>query len=369
MKRKRIPRSFRKNNIHGGKLWANRNECKMSDHIAGEIIDRVYESGKVTIAQLKQVRHTLSYSYYLMTGESEANWPEVAAQWESFDFNTLPRSVKSLKAVRIPTPANLKTAFTSPWTPQHRWSLTKFITGGLAAYDYFVFGLRPRVDMGKVKNSVSHFLNVNERYGYTRMKGGRSKLQGNKKGTRQWFVYRPCLCKGKKHRSPPDVIQLDREGNPRGRVNWNTVCPLAMMEFIENLQGTPKWKPYVKWNDSGSVSKQNHGDVPLLANQWLHHQVSLPLFDKNSGRKALARWLEELGIPYEQGFQIHGDLPSTWRTSYQPSIPRTTFPDRTQSRDPDEATQALRAFAKWLNEETETLTIREQLQQMLNNMD
>ena len=142
-----------------------------------------------------------------------------------------------------------------------------------------------------------------------------------------------------------------------------------MMEFLENLQGTTKWKPYVKWKESGSVGKQNHGDAPLLANQWLHHQVSQPLFDKNSGRKALARWLEELNIPYEQGFQIHGDLPSTWRTSYQPSIPRTTFPDRIQSRCPDESTRALRIFAKWLNEEKETLTLKEKLQRMLLSMD
>ena len=107
LRRKRIPRSFRKNNIHGGKLWANRNECKMTDHIAGEVIDRVYESGKVTVAQLKQVRHTLSYSYYLMTAKVRENWPEVKAQWDSFRLSELPQPQRSLRAVRIPATAAL----------------------------------------------------------------------------------------------------------------------------------------------------------------------------------------------------------------------------------------------------------------------
>ena len=62
MRRKGIPMTFRKNNLHGGKLWANRNECVMTNKMAGEILERVYNSRKVTEAQLKQVRHTLSYS-------------------------------------------------------------------------------------------------------------------------------------------------------------------------------------------------------------------------------------------------------------------------------------------------------------------
>ena len=366
LRRKRFPQTFRKTNIHGGRLFANRNECKMSNHIAGQVIDKCYESGRATLDQMKKVRHMLSYSFYLVTGESDANWPEVAEQWKSFDFGTLPQPSKSLIAVRIPTPLNLKTAFMKPWTPQHRWPLVKFITGALAAHDYFVFGLRPRVDLDKVKKSTTHLLNINERYGFTSMKGGRSKLQGPR--TRSWKVYRVCFCKHRKHRAPPAVIELDREGNPAGTPTWNTCCPLAMMEFIKNLQETDNWKPFVKFNDSGEVSKQNYGDVPLLANQWLHHQVSQPLFDQNSGRKALARWLEELNIPYEVGFQIHGDLPSTWRSSYQPSIPRSNFPDRRQSGDPDEATKALRLFAKWLNEEKETQTLKEKLQEILSQL-
>ena len=141
---KKVPTKFRKGNIHGGKLWANRNECKMTDKLAGEVIERVYLSGKATLSQLKKVRHSLSYSYYLMTGVSEENWPEVYCQWESFDIKNLPQSTRrSLVATRIPVPANLKTAFTKQWTPAHPMSLVEFETAALAAHDYYIFGLRP----------------------------------------------------------------------------------------------------------------------------------------------------------------------------------------------------------------------------------
>ena len=63
MRRKGVPMSFRKDNLHGGRLWANRNECHMTNKMAGQILERVYNSRTVTEAQLKKVRHTLSYSY------------------------------------------------------------------------------------------------------------------------------------------------------------------------------------------------------------------------------------------------------------------------------------------------------------------
>ena len=45
-------------------LWATRRECQMTNRSAGEIIERVYLSGLASEQQLKQVRHSLSYSYY-----------------------------------------------------------------------------------------------------------------------------------------------------------------------------------------------------------------------------------------------------------------------------------------------------------------
>ena len=63
------PGEFRRNNQHGGKLWSTRKECTMTNKAAGEIIERVYLSKKVGQRQLEQVRHSMSYSYYLKKGK------------------------------------------------------------------------------------------------------------------------------------------------------------------------------------------------------------------------------------------------------------------------------------------------------------
>ena len=369
MRRKNIPTSFRKGNIHGGRLWANRNECVMTNRMAGEIIERVYLSGKATLPQLKQVRHTLSYSFYLRTGKSKANWPEVGAQWQSFQLSSLPGSLKSLKAIRIPVPENLRVAYTTPWNPTGTWSLFDFVVAGLTAHDYFIFGLRPVVDMNKVKISRCHFINVNELYGTTKMIGGKSKLQGNKRGTRPWNVHRVCFCRGGKHTSVPDDIVLDIQGNPTDPPTWNTVCPLAMMEFLQTTSPVDAWMPYPKWRKNGLVSKQSHGDVSGLANKWLQSQANQAPFDRNSGRKSLSRWLEELHIPYEVGHEIHGDLQKVWRYSYQPSLPKSSYEIREQSRDSDTATKGLRLFAKWLFDKAPKPSVKRQLQDILATLD
>ena len=56
MKRKGIKRAgqFRRDNQHGGKLWASRRECQMTNRIAGVIVDKLYESGKLSARQLNQ---------------------------------------------------------------------------------------------------------------------------------------------------------------------------------------------------------------------------------------------------------------------------------------------------------------------------
>ena len=205
------PGEFRKRNIHGGKLWASRKECNMTDAIAGNIIERVYESGHVGLDQLKQVRHSLSYAYYLTHRVQGENYPEVYAQWKTFDLQKLPGVRRSVKPKRIPTPANLKTAFKKRWSRQHALSFPEFLLGLLCCWDSCVFGLRPNVDTNKVKKSEDHDINANEGYGWTEMLGGRSKLHGQKRGTRPWKVYRVCTCKDN-HASPPEPIELSPEG-------------------------------------------------------------------------------------------------------------------------------------------------------------
>ena len=52
----------------------------LTDKMAGQIIERVYISKKVGIHQLRQVRHSFSYAYYLTTGIAEDNFPEDKAR-------------------------------------------------------------------------------------------------------------------------------------------------------------------------------------------------------------------------------------------------------------------------------------------------
>ena len=67
----------------------------------------------------------------------------------------------------------------------------------------------------------------------------------------------------------------------------------------------------------------------------------------NSGRKALGRWLSKLQVEFEEGFEIHQDLPDTWRRKYQRDLGPTDFKRRTQSEEPKIACAALRTLSTW----------------------
>ena len=362
------PGQFRRDNQHGGRLWASRKECTMTNNAAGEILERVYESGAVSWRQLAQVRHSLSYSYYLRTANGGSNWPEVRAQWRSFSLAKLPKT-RSLMPTRIPTPQNLKEAFTKPWSKDHPLSLANFMTGVLASYDFHVFGLRPNVDTKKVKDSFTHDINGNEGYGRTAMVEGRSKLHLTKRGTRPWQVYRVCTCKGPHIPPTPRQLRVGKDGNPKTVPKWNTVCPLNAMLFVEQHHKTLDWKAYTKWTKKGMYEKQNHGDIPTIANTWLQHQTGQEAFDHHCGRKSLARWLGYLKIPYGQGLPIHGDLEQVWRSNYQDKLDRSNYRVRDQPTDPDVCCKALRRLVKWFHKAGEpTLSIRARLQNLLDQL-
>ena len=365
MNRKNIKRAgeFRHDNQHGGRLWASRRECQMTDRIAGEIFEKCYDCKKISVDQLKQVRHSLSYSYYLKTGIVKDNWPEVKAQWASFDLTSLPKTKRPLKPTRIPTPENIRTALTSSWTPLHPLCLADFVVRVLLLWHFHVFGLRPNVDITKVKKSRDHFINSNERYGYTEMVNGRSKLHKQKRGTRPWRVYTVCLCPNGQHQPIPDDLVINRKGNPYEAPTWTTTCPLAAMEFLRRFQQTDKWAPYPQWYEKKGGYGRNIGDVPSAANNFLNLQGVPEEFDRNSGRKSLARWLTKLEVGYDDSLHIHGDLEEVWRGRYQDNLHKSFYRCREQSKEADEATKGLRVFARWVvqnpDEPTQPLDRRE----------
>ena len=327
----------------------------MTDKAAGEILERCYDSKVVTQDQLEQVRHSLSYSYYLKTGIGGDNWTEVKSQWRSYHLAGLPKTQRPVKPTRIPTPANLRKAFLKRWKEGCGISLAMFVVGVLSTWDFHVFGLRPNVDIKKVKDSDQHEIVSNEGYGKTKMVNGRSKLHLHKRGTRPWWVFRCCTCKVK-HKSPtPYQMRLKKNGNPFCRPTWNTCCPVAAMQFLEHHQGS-EWKPYAKWTKAGEYGIQNVGDVPTFANEWLniqgqHSDDNGTPFSRNSGRKSLARWLAHLGVPYIESLHIHGDLEQVWRGAYQDSLSKSHYRVREQSSEADVATKGLRRFTKWVHNE------------------
>ena len=226
-------------------------------------------------------------------------------------------------------------------------------TGLIACYDLFVFGLRSTEDVKRVKFSSRHQWDWDAGWQCTDFRGGRCKLAGVKKGTRPWKIWRTCHCPGN-HVRPPAMFAVGRDGNPTSNLGWCSTCPVAVLEFLFAMQWQSQKRVYPKWLlKSGRLGDSNVNDVAAHAIQWMHYQFENEIanrpFDRNSGRKSLARWCSYLNIPYEESLQIHGDLPDVWNESYQKDMPKTSCRERSQSADPLVATKALRRFANMLN--------------------
>ena len=218
-----------------------------------------------------------------------------------------------------------------------------------------MFGLRSTEDVRRVKMSETHFFDWPNGWHSTKFLGGRAKLCGVKKGTRDWRVWRSCQCPGKHHVRPPTTFftEIQKDGNARCEVKWCTVCPVAALEFLFTLQ-EPEWEPkrcYAKWLASGRMGRSNISDVAGLAVDWFVSQGVVTeenRYSRNAGRKSLARWCDHLNVPYNESFQVHGDLFEVWAKNYEQGVAKSGFKGRKQSTDPQVATKALRKFANLL---------------------
>ena len=351
------PGSFDKNNAHGGVMWGWPRECNMTDKKALKVMMLLYESKKVTANQLKNVRKTLSYAYELRGGVCKKNWPSLKGIFQNtFDLTTLPkgRACHSTKPTKIPTAEQLKRAFSKPWDASCGMSLVKWTVAYVCAYDWAVFGCRSQEDMGRIKKSGRHLLNTSERWQATEFVGGRCKLCGDKKGTRQWWVWRVCLCPGQHHISPPRDFgrTIDIRGNPTVEVRWNTSCPIACFEFYTSMLNPMDIRSYPRWDERGFWAHDSIESPVEFALWWFEAQGEKPYdggrFSSNAGRKALARWCHKLNVPYKESFEIHGDLFVTWKDHYEEYVPKGEIEKRGQSKNPDVTTKALGRFAHWL---------------------
>ena len=339
------PGEFDKNNVHAGKLWATHKECTLTGRQAAQILEKVYEAG-ATEAQLKKVRASLSYAFFLTTGKPSRNYPKVNDMMET--FGELEPAKFSIKPERVATPAQLKAAFTRPWRVECGMSLMRWSVGLLISWDWTIAGSRGREDLKRIKNSTDHVIDAENGIGSTGFVEGRSKLSGRKRNSRPWRAFRKCLCPDGKHKPVPAYFKhrIQADGNPRTEPPYCTNCPVAAMELV-SLKQDNDVQLYRKWftnkRDGGRFTETNVGDCPKEANEWFRAQevADEAGFSSNSGRMALAGWLSETKTTYEKGFEIHGDLWPTWQGSYQPDCENPTgFKRRTQSTNPKIATAA-----------------------------
>ena len=345
--------SFDPRNCHGGRCWGWPKECKLTDFQAHALLFDVYKRRNLTMPQMTVVRKSLAYAYELTGGTPGGNFRGVKKVWEIVRPTALPKSTTTTLPEYVPTPEELKTAFTQKWTPESGMPYVKHCSGLVAGYHWSLFGLRSREDIDRVKRSVTHQVNWKAGWVCTDFVGGRAKLCGVKKGTRPWKVWMVCHCKGKQHVRPPANFHktIDKFGNPLGEISFSTVCPLACLEVVWQLQdqaGVDR-RCYGKWLGSGRFGTSNYGDVVGMAAEWFKSKgvcSEATKYDSNSGRKSLGRWTCLLNIPYEESFQLHGDLWVVWSEAYETEVPKTSFTGRKQSKDPEVACKALRRLAR-----------------------
>ena len=338
-------------NAHGGKIWGWPNEMNLTNAKVKRIMFACISCYKLTIDQLRTVRKSLAYAWQLYSHktadqEEDDNWPCMRRLFTTIDYKKLPKKIRTTLPERVPTVDELKVAFTKPWTPAHPFCFSKFCQAVPAAYDTFIWGCRSFEDHQRIKRSRNHVIRPSEGYISTEYVDGRCK---SPIVPRAWSRYVVCLCPGGCHKSPSPFFKstLDKNGNPTKGIDWFCTCPVACLEFMWSYDDAVG-RSYAKCQSKGRFGKQEEGDIPKLAVDWMIAQgvcTEEDRFSHNSGRKALARWCSKYHIEYKDSFQIHQDLHKTWKKRYQHDLLPSTFKDRDQSKSADTCCVALRALA------------------------
>ena len=352
------PGEFRKNNIHGGKMWGSMQEWRenrLSEDQIFQIVLDCYKGG-ATESILKTIRKTCSYLYNMETGVPGENYPAMKGVFKCIKSGNCTPSRGGVRPLRVPTAKELQHAFTKEYSPDCGLTFLVFLIGLVVAWDFFVLGSRPNVDLNKIKKSTVHMEDKVNKIVATKFIGGRSKLTGNKKGHRNWWAYRVCMCPNGQHISPSKGLpfSFDRYGNSsRDLSKFCTCCPVFAFEVLQASQ-PQETKLYRQWLTSESRTRKGRsrwGDMSfqhpqVLAIRWMNAQ-GVPELSKNSGRMACAKWSEAAGVPFSELVHVVGDNPDVWRKHYSPNMPETNCKIREQSLDPVIATAALRRFARF----------------------
>ncbi len=358
--------SFEKTNQHGGRMFALPGEFSLNAEQAAQILWKCYKSrNKLTFAQIRQVKRTLSYAYQLQGGVPGKNFETIPGVWLVVQKKHLKPQEQFIIPTRIPQPEELCEAFTKEYSQGCGMSFPDWTRGLLIAWDWTVCGARSKEDLDRVKKGEAHDVDHAEGWGWTEFKGGRSKLCKAKKGERAWRMWRVCMCPDGKHKPMPKHAEhaMKRDGtlteDEDPTASWCTVCPLNAMEFVIRTQSrfaendekqnddatNGHVRIYRKWNKNGRPARVSEGEPVEHALRWLRVQGLKRNFQTNAGRKALSRWLQQLEIPHAESVHVHGDCEDVWVGSYQTELAKKGDKDRLQSTEPDTACLALRKFA------------------------
>ena len=354
LKRLPLPETCDKNNQHGGVMPAMPGELFISGKQAATLLEKAADVDDISWDQLKKVSNCLSYLHTLMTGDNGENWDEVSQVWDALKEVNFPTKHGTMIPEHIPSVGALKKAFTTEWTPACGMTFIRWLTGFLSGWTWGVYGCRSRADVRSIKNSTKHQFSKDQSWARTEFKGGRNKLHEKKSGTRPWSIWYLCLCPGGVHKGVPKNWEKcinPKTQNPAERPPFCTVCPLNVLEVKRRLMKRKvKFRVFAKYAAKyKSFAVRNHGDIAEFAIDWFGAQDALDdgkRYEPHAGRRALARWLQEVHAPYHEGFELHGDLYDSW-INYQPNCMKSNFCRREQSKDPHVATAALRRFA-WL---------------------
>ena len=355
------PDTFRKTNIHGGKLWGGYTEWHKNPITAsrmGQLFEECALNTKCSDGSLCQISKCMSYLYLLETGETRKNWKTLPGLKKTLAKRNRVATNSTVLPEHIPCPQQLVHAFTQEWRPnKEKMDLLKFLTCVVMAWDSHVLGARPKVDLKKIKDSEKHVFG--DDWWFTEFTDGRAKLPLEKRGTRPWCAWRVCLCKGGKHVPPPENFECcftDDGNNTMDLSKVTTTCPLFAGQVLFQLQ--EHWelpfrcyrKPHVnkqRWKrHQGLLGEQNIDGVVEAVKEWFKFQGVNPV-SSNAGRKCAALWFSKAEVPYHELLHIIGDLERVWRANYQPDLPPSGgYEVREQSAAPHIATAALRRFQK-----------------------
>jgi hypothetical protein len=350
-------------NLQDGRMFASPREVAfITEEIAGTLLWKAYFEDKASNGQLFDISKMLSFAYQLKTGEVKGNFKCVKQTWGNMNPDRMQPSRKSHKATVYLAPEQVKTSLMTPWNQNTGLALPDWSSRYMGCWHWNMNGARSKVDLARIRHSAQHYVNYAAGWQCTEYLGGRAKVE-KRLGERPWKAYATCTCVGGHNGLPLSYADQEPlfgdDGNPLQPPTWNTCCPLSCFQVIGHWlrrSGLTPTRVFPKWSyKTCTFTKECFGRNTLIVvmRDFVQRQGANPqnlVLSPNGGRKAFGSLCRRHEVPYEQGFECHGDQAKNWKR-YQSNVKwDRSFKRRTQSPDPEVCTAAhRRILAFWNN--------------------